>query len=139
MLHASYAANMSDITGTNYHQNHQIYLKASKQRCEIEAKAAAAQKKQADDVKKNREWVGGLVLQKGLVSILKCPKERNTLSPPYFPVEIIEVITYSKSNNIRYKVCIKDAILTGLFGREQLKPRPYLSHKMTGIKFTSID
>ncbi len=58
--------------GTNYHQ---IYLKASKQRREIEAKAAAAQKKQADDVNKNREWEGGLVLEKGLLCVLKCSKE----------------------------------------------------------------
>ncbi len=57
------------------------------------------------------------MLEKGLVCVLKCPKERNTLSPPYLPVEIIEVITYSKTNNIRYKVCTKDAILTGTFGR----------------------
>ncbi len=76
---------------------------------------------------KTREWEGGLVLEKGLLCVLKCPKERNTLSPPYLPVEIIEVITYSKlSNNISYKVCSKDAILTGTYGREQLKPRPYL-------------
>jgi hypothetical protein len=46
---------------TNYHQ---IYLKAWKQRCEIEAKAAAAQKKQADGVNKNREWEGCLVLER---------------------------------------------------------------------------
>ena len=79
------------------------------------------------------------MLEKGLVCVLKCPKERNTLSPPYLPVEIIEVITYSKTNTIRYKVCTKDAILTGTFGREQLKPRPYLSPKMMGIKCTSLD
>ena len=123
-------------SGTNYHQ---MYLKATQQRREIEAKAAAAQKKQAEDVNKNREWEGGLVLEKGLVCVLKCPKERNTLSPPYLPVEIIEVITYSKTNTIRYKVCTKDTILTGTFGREQLKPRPYLSPTMMGIKYTSLD
>ncbi len=71
--------NTSQDDGTNYHQ---IYLKASQQRCEIEAKVVAAQKKQADDVNKNREWEGGLVLEKGLVCVLKCPKERNTLIKP---------------------------------------------------------
>ena len=76
---------------------------------------------------------------KGLVCVLKCPKERNTLSPPYLPVEIIEVISYSNSNNMRYKVCSKDAILTGTYGREQLKPRPYLSPMMMGIKYISLD
>ncbi len=74
-------------SGTNYHQ---MYVKVSQQRCEIEAKAAVAQKKQSDNVNKNREWEGGLVLEKRLVCVLKCPKERNTLSPQYLPVEIIK-------------------------------------------------
>ena len=47
--------------GVNYHQ---IHVKASKKRHEIEAKAAAAQKKQADGVNKNREWEGCLVLER---------------------------------------------------------------------------
>jgi hypothetical protein len=123
-------------TDTNYHQ---IYIKASQVRREIEAKAAATQKKQAEDVNKNREWEGGLVLEKKLVCVLKCPKERNTIRPPYLPVEIIEVITYSKTNNIRYKLCSKDTILTGTYGREQLKPRPYLSSIMMGIKYPSLN
>jgi hypothetical protein len=62
--------------GVNYHQ---IYVKASKKRHEIEAKAAAAQKKQADDVNKKKEWEGVLLLEKCLVCVLKCTKERDEL------------------------------------------------------------
>jgi hypothetical protein len=36
-------------------------------------------------------------------------------------------------------VCSKDAILTGTYGREQLKPRLYLSPMMMGIKYTPLD
>jgi hypothetical protein len=60
------------------------------------SKAAAAQRKPADDVNRGREWEGGLVLEKGMVGVLNCPKKRNALIPPYFPVEIIEVITFQQ-------------------------------------------
>ncbi len=71
--------------------------------------------------------------------VLKCPKGMNVLSPPYLPVEIVEFITYAKKNITRYRLCSKDAILNGIYGREQLKPRLFLTEKGMGIHYESLD
>ncbi len=36
-------------------------------------------------------------------------------------------------------MCSKGAILTGIYGREQLRSRPYLSPTLMGINYASLD
>ncbi len=54
------------IKYTLMHQSKDMTLKPKQQ----------LHKRSKHNVNKNREWEGGLVLEKGLVCVLKCPKER---------------------------------------------------------------
>ena len=77
----------------------------------MEKKAAAGQKKQADDVNKDRKWDGREHLPKDSMCTLTLTKDKAKLGIKDLPVQIVKLIYYKQSESIRYQLLCKDGIL----------------------------
>lgn len=76
---------------------------------------------------------------RGIVCTVEMPKDKRTLTPNHLPVMVCGVIYYKKSGSIRYRLCSKDGILKGTFGREQLTPAPQHTAEGLGIFYKKLD
>jgi hypothetical protein len=108
-----------DHSGSTIEEHEYMKLYSEKAECrrELEKKAAAGQKKQADDVNKGRKWDGGEHIPKDSMCILTLTKNKAKLGIKDLPVQIVKLIYYKQSESIRYQLCCKDGILKGTFGR----------------------
>jgi hypothetical protein len=101
--------------------------------------ASNGQKKQAVAVNKNRSWLGGEMLPKGTVCLLKISEEKNNIGVKELPVVITGLHYYSQSGNIRYKVASKDGFISGTFSRGELRPQEHVTAKLMGINVSELE
>jgi hypothetical protein len=91
-----------------------------KKRQELESRAYKRQEKQAKQVNSRRVYREGKFLGCGPVTI-KIPQEHSQHVLANLPVQICGT-SMTEIGNIRYKLCTKDGVLKGTYGREQLVP-----------------
>ncbi len=121
------------------HEYMKLYSEKAECRRNLEKKAATGQKKQADDVNKDRKWDGGEHLPKDSMCTLTLTKDKAKLGIKDLPVQIVKLIYYKQSESIRYQLCCKDGILKGTFGRGELHPQPHLNAELMGIFYHKMD
>ena len=130
-----------DHSGSTIEEHEYMKLFSEKAECrrKLEKKAAAGQKKQANDVNKDRKWDGGEHLPKDSMCTLTLTKDKAKLGIKDLPVQIVKLIYYKQSESIRYQLCCKDGILKGTFGRGELHPQPHLNAELMGIFYHKMD
>ncbi len=96
------------------------FLEGAQSREHQERIGNAAQKKQADEVNRNRTLGDGTVLPWRPIVVLKMPKDRKDFTFPNSPCMVIGINHYKKSNAIYYRLCLPDAVLQGTFGANQI-------------------
>lgn len=115
------------------------YKKKADDRKSFESRAAAGQEQQARDVNKNWSFSGGENLPKNTICLLTLGPDKNNVGIKNLPVMITQVIYYKQSDSMRYKLCCKDGVLQGTYGRGELEPHPYLTAEVMGIKYSQLD
>jgi hypothetical protein len=107
----------------------------------METLGRSGQEKQAQQVNSRRgggentmECIG-----KWSICTLEVPNDKSTLTPNHLLVQVCRVIYYKEFNSIRYRLCSKDGILKGIYGREQLTPAPQHTARGLGIFYQRLD
>ena len=132
--------NSKESEGTSISENEymKLYSEKSKQRKALENMAAAGQKKQADDVNRDRTWGGGEHLPKGTMCTLTLTKDKAKLGIKDLPVQIVKLIYYKNSDSIRYQLCCKEGVLKGTYGRNELNEQAHLNPELMGINYQKM-
>lgn len=115
------------------------YRKTAENRKSLESRAAAAQEQQARDVNKNRSYSGGENLPKDTICLLTLGPEKNNVGIKNLPVMITQVMYYKQSDTMRYKLCCKEGLLQGTYGRGELEPQAHLTGNLMGINVSKLD
>jgi hypothetical protein len=115
------------------------YRKNNKNRESLESRAAAAQEQQARDVNKNRSYSGGENLPKDTICLLTLGPDKNNVGIKNLPVMITQVLYYKASDTMRYKLCCKEGLLQGTYGRGELRPQDHLTANLMGINVSQRD
>jgi hypothetical protein len=115
------------------------YKKKADNRKSFESRTAAAQEQQARDVNKNRSYSGGGNLPKDITCLLTLGPEKNNVGIKNLPVMITQVMYYKQSDTILYKLCCKDGLLQGTYGRGELEPQAHLTANLMGINVLQLD
>ncbi len=115
--------------GTSIEEHGYMKLYSDKSECgtALESMAAAGQKKQADDVNRERSWGAGEHLPKDTMCTLELTKDKAKLGINDLPMQIVNLMYYKQSESIRYQLCCKEGLLKGTYGRNELNPQPHLN------------
>jgi hypothetical protein len=117
---------------------HKMVMEKTNDRNAMESRARAGQRKQAEEVNKDRGG-GQEVLGKWTVCNIKMPKDRNAFTPNNLPALICGTVYYKNSKKIRYQCCTEHGIIKGTFGREQLDPLPHMDAKGIKVNYAALD
>ena len=117
---------------------HKMMMEKTNDRNAMESRARAGQRKQAEEVNKDRGG-GQEVLGKWTVCNIKMPKDRNAFTPNNLPALICGTVYYKNSKKIRYQCCTEHGIIKGTFGREQLDPLPHMDAKGIKVNYAALD
>ncbi len=108
-------ANGEDDDSTTTKSSKRNYFKVvndkSKIRQEMEQTAANGQKKQEEEVNKNRRWEGRETIPKGRIYLLKLSKEKNNVVVKGLPVVITGLNYYSQLGTLDIKLLPRMATL----------------------------
>jgi len=115
------------------------YREKAKKRQALESIACSGQEQQAKDVNRHRSWEGGEHLPKDPICVLKLGTDKNKLGIKDLPVQITGLIYFKQSDQLKYKLCSKDGILKGTYGRGELTPLPHLTAELMGINYNQLD
>lgn len=135
---ASKGTKESEGSSIEEHEYMKLYSEKAECRKSLESMAAAGQKKQADDVNRDRSWGGGEHLPKDTMCTLTLTKDKAKLGIKDLPVQIVKLIYYKQSESIRYQLCCKEGVLKGTFGRNELNPQPHLNPELMGINYQKM-
>jgi hypothetical protein len=116
----------------------QVNFKQMIERCTMERKgiekaASEGQKKQAIEVNKGREWIGGERIPNNTICTLRLGRDRNKVGIKDLPVLVWKQVHYQKSGSTRYHLYSRVGILKGTYGREELESQPHLNASLMGI------
>ncbi len=114
-----------------------MFLEGEERWKEREKIGNAAQRKQVEQVNKDRTLADGTVLPWGSIVVLKMLQDRNDFGFPNLPCMVIGINHYKKKA-IRYRLCLPYAVLQGTYGINQIWPCPQFDAQSVGFNYDNI-